>query len=314
MRLKGVFIILGMILAPALVHGQLQDGQIVENFTLQKHGSDEEISLYDYEDYVIVLDFFAYWCGPCQTSSPELEEGVAQYYKEQGATENGAKVVMIAVSIDNNNTGAVNSFVQNAGLELVGLDTNGAAWRQFGQGYVPHFAVVNGVANSNYEQWEVIHTNYGYRGANFYRNQAESVVPAEDSSDPSAYETWAAENVSNASERGADADPDGDGYSNLYEFACGSDPSDHRSGFPIGCSRSESGEYSFRYARSKSAEGVNSAVQVSSNLGDWSDISTVSVAENETDMGDYWEVEVLVPEEALDQLFVRRMVSLPGSL
>ena len=165
---------------------QLQEGDIVSNFTLPKHGGGT-ISLHDYEGHIIVLDFFAYWCGPCQTSSPELETDVAEYYENLGGTANGIPVVVLAVSIDNNNTGAVDSFVQNSGLQIVALDS-GAAWSQFGQGYVPHFAVVNGVAGANYQQWEVIHTNYGYRGANFYRNQAEGValVQANPPQDPTS--------------------------------------------------------------------------------------------------------------------------------
>ena len=40
-------------------------GDIVENFTLIDRATNQEVSLYDMEDKVIFLEWFAYWLRPC---------------------------------------------------------------------------------------------------------------------------------------------------------------------------------------------------------------------------------------------------------
>ena len=50
------------------------------------------VRLADYKGQVIVLNFWATWCGPCQTEIPELVEAYATY-KDRG-------VVVLGVSID----------------------------------------------------------------------------------------------------------------------------------------------------------------------------------------------------------------------
>jgi peroxiredoxin len=54
------------------------------------HGAD--VRLADYKGKVIVLNFWATWCGPCQTEIPDLVKTYAEY-KDQG-------VVVLGVSID----------------------------------------------------------------------------------------------------------------------------------------------------------------------------------------------------------------------
>jgi len=54
------------------------------------HGAD--VRLADYKGKVIILNFWATWCGPCQTEIPELVKAYAEY-KDQG-------VVVLGVSID----------------------------------------------------------------------------------------------------------------------------------------------------------------------------------------------------------------------
>ena len=39
-------------------------GDVAKNFTLKRNGGGKHIRLSDYEGQIIVLDFFAWWCGP----------------------------------------------------------------------------------------------------------------------------------------------------------------------------------------------------------------------------------------------------------
>ena len=50
------------------------------------------VNLADYKGKVILLNFWATWCGPCQAEIPELVKTYAEY-KDQG-------VVVLGVSID----------------------------------------------------------------------------------------------------------------------------------------------------------------------------------------------------------------------
>ncbi len=45
------------------------------------HGAD--VRLADYKGKVIILNFWATWCGPCQTEIPDLVRTYAEY-KDQG--------------------------------------------------------------------------------------------------------------------------------------------------------------------------------------------------------------------------------------
>ncbi len=285
------------------VFGELKTGDTVANFTMQKHGSDDTISLYDYEGHVIVLDFFAYWCGPCQTSSPKIETEIADFYEAAQGNRNGIPVTVLAISIDNGNPSAVDSFVKNAGLKLVGLDTNRAGWRQFSQGSIPHFAVVNGVANSNVAQWEVMHTAPGFKGSAFYKNFVDSVEMQQGS-----YDQWAQANIALEEDRGALQDSDKDGLSNLLEYACGLDPESRDSDPGINGEFDEEGNALLRFEKSKAAQGIEDLIQFSEDLKTWETLADGSGEKNETESGERIVVEVRIPKENQTGPFWRRLV------
>ena len=53
-----------------------------------------EVSLEDLRGKVVVLNFWASWCGPCATEAPVLEE-VAEHYREKGED-----VVILGVDVE----------------------------------------------------------------------------------------------------------------------------------------------------------------------------------------------------------------------
>ncbi|HEX8913335.1 MAG TPA: redoxin domain-containing protein [Humisphaera sp.] len=108
-------------------------GQPAPDFTLK--GLDgQDVKLSDLKGSVVLLDFWATWCGPCRASLPHLDE----IYKELGPKGLKAYAVDLREKPE-----LVKSFVEKTKLSIPPLlDTDGKVAKSFKVGGIPQTVVV----------------------------------------------------------------------------------------------------------------------------------------------------------------------------
>lgn len=72
-----------------------------------KTTDDKDLKLSDYKGKIVILDFWATWCGPCRRSIPDLVE-IQKEYKND--------VVVIGISLDTHTIQNVMPFIKEYGI------------------------------------------------------------------------------------------------------------------------------------------------------------------------------------------------------
>ena len=196
---------LSLMLVLALATGALADpvvvedmqGETMEDFSIESLVG-ENYTLYEALETkdLMVINFWASWCGPCQYEFPFLEEAWEKYSDRIG---------VVALSIEENDTGKVlDDFVKQYGLKFTVMNDGDKIGQKLGVYGVPTTLIVNknkeivavevGAKTSLEEFTKLFDSLLGEAGKT-ESNNAEEKAPEENAPEADATEDGAAVGV-----------------------------------------------------------------------------------------------------------------------
>lgn len=132
------------------------------DFTLKSH-SGENIKLSEYRGQIVLINFWASWCGPCRQEMPELEKLYKKYSK--------LGVTIFGVNVEENINDAKN-VVTNSKLSFpVLFDTENVVSQLYNVTGMPTTIIVDRDGNMRY-----LHRSYKPGDENQYRTWIKQLI------------------------------------------------------------------------------------------------------------------------------------------
>jgi thiol-disulfide isomerase/thioredoxin len=167
-KITAVFLLLAIVFA--LGADPVVGKEKAPNFTLVDING-KQFSLSDHLGKVVLLDFFATWCGPCIMEIEHLKGLYEEYSPEQ--------LVILSISVDpyTDTTQILQVFAQqNEMIWTVTRDTDNVAYK-YAVSPIPHLVIVD---TEGYKR----HSHIGLTAESTLRSEIDSLVSEIGNSDP----------------------------------------------------------------------------------------------------------------------------------
>lgn len=198
MRLAVIRLFALAALLAGVARGFTQAPESIPSFQLKKFGSDESVSLDQFCEGIVLLDFFAYWCVPCRKVSTELEEHVQKYYAAKNGNPSGKPVQVLSLNIEQSRAAKTRQYINQTGASLVLDDVGGEVYKALGGRGIPYVIVLA----KNSARWDVIYSHAGYEGFEKVRQVIDRIGASAET--PGSSELTASVLSAHALEIGAD--------------------------------------------------------------------------------------------------------------
>ncbi len=129
-----VLVLFAVLFAAGCTRSERRTPSAAPDFMLQNLDG-RNVRLADLKGKVVVVEFWATWCGPCQESIPGLERLFQSY--------GGKGLVVLGVSVDEGDVNDIKAFVREKGITYTVLRANDDVVEKYHIRGIPATFIVN---------------------------------------------------------------------------------------------------------------------------------------------------------------------------